>query len=122
MILIIWREYGALRGAALRLPISAAISPFMLFGCASALKVMAPSYGSLGEDQYYDCRQISTELQCGSRRPSELIGHLEEEWAKDQAHTVIRLLLFCPPLLFLEGGAGLKAAPWPRLKGEVIAF
>lgn len=88
-----------------------------LGACASKPEDIATSYVSPLLYQQYNCDQMRMELARVSRRASELRGTLQKTAKDDQAQVAVSLI-FWPSLFFLEGGDGVQAQEYARLKGE----
>lgn len=101
--------------------------PFVIIGsvaitlalgaCASKPEDIATSYVSPLQYQQYDCNQMRMELARVTRHASELRGTLQKTASDDQGQVALSLL-FWPTLFFLEGGDGVQAQEYARLKGE----
>lgn len=90
----------------------------LITACASQPDEIATHYVSPLQYQDYDCEQLSLEAARISRRASELHGSLKETADNDAAQMGVGLILFWPTLFFLEGGDGVQAQEYARLKGE----
>ena len=66
----------------------------------------------------YDCDQIAMELDRINRRAGELYASLKNTADNDAMQMGVGLVLFWPTLFFLEGGDGVEAQEYARLKGE----
>ena len=93
-----------------------------LTACASHPDQIRAVEVSTSQYEHYDCEQISMKLDLVANRTAELYTSLREERSTDAAQTTIGLLLFFPALLFLEGGDGLEAEDYARLKGQYEAL
>ena len=93
-----------------------------LIGCATAPEKLGATYVSPLQYKDYTCDQIGMEMQRVSRKVAELRGTLDKEASNDAAQMGIGLILFWPALFFLEGGDGVQAAQYSRLKGEFEAL
>ncbi len=89
----------------------------LLIGCASSPDKLQSTYVSPMLYKNFSCSQIAEELQRVSRRASELHGVLDEIASTDRAQVAVSLI-FWPALFFVEGGDGVQAAEYSRLKGE----
>ena len=98
--------------------VSAIAAVTTLAACASKPDDIATSYVSPLQYQNYSCDQVRMELGRVSRRAGELHGTLQKTASDDQAQTAVGLILFFPALFFLEGGDGVQAQEYSRLKGE----
>jgi hypothetical protein len=90
----------------------------LIAGCASQPDEISTVYVSELQYQKYDCEQLSEEAARVSRRASDLHGQLKETADNDAAQMGVGLILFWPTLFFLEGGDGVQAQEYARLKGE----
>ena len=90
----------------------------LLVGCATSPRNISPTYVSPLLYKDYSCEQLTMEMQRVSRRAAELYGSLDQKAGLDSAQMGIGLLLFWPALFFLEGGDGMQAAQYSRIKGE----
>ena len=88
-----------------------------LGACASKPEDIATSYVSPLQYQNYTCNQMRMELARVSRHASDLRGTLQKTASDDQGQVALSLL-FWPTLFFLEGGDGVQAQEYARLKGE----
>lgn len=70
----------------------------------------------------YDCDQISMELDRINRRAGELYASLKNTADNGAVQMGVGLILFWPTLFFLEGGDGVEAQEYARLKGERTAL
>ena len=93
-----------------------------LVGCATAPEKLGATYVSPLQYKDYTCDQIGMEMQRVSRKVAELRGTLDKDASNDAAQMGIGLILFWPALFFLEGGDGVQAAQYSRLKGEFEAL
>lgn len=89
-----------------------------IVGCASQPEDIATAHVSPMQYQSYSCFQIERELQRVNRRASELHASLDETADNDAGQMAMGLILFWPALFFLEGGDGVEAQEYSRLKGE----
>ena len=62
------------------------------------------------------------EMSRVSKKVNELRGGLKEQADNDSAQMAIGLIIFFPVLFFLEGGDGVAATEFSRLKGEFEAL
>jgi hypothetical protein len=70
----------------------------------------------------WDCRKLSLELERLSAREIELYNSLKKLADDDEAQMGVGLILLWPSLFFLEGGDGLQANEYSRVKGEQDAI
>ena len=89
-----------------------------LAGCATQPDKIAAQYVSPIQFNDYTCEQVAGEMRRVHRRASELHGQLKKTADTDTAQMAVGLILLWPTLFFLEGGDGLQAAEYARLKGE----
>ena len=61
-------------------------------------------------------------MQSKINRVNELTGVLNELASGDEAQMAIGMILFWPALFALEGGDGVEAAEYSRIKGEINAM
>ncbi|WP_072682083.1 hypothetical protein [Arcobacter sp. LA11] len=91
-------------------------------GCASKPSGMPTSYISEVEYQNYDCSQLSLEADEITRRIKNLYINLDSKADGDTVQMGIALVLFWPMLFALEGGDGIEATEYSKLKGELEAI
>lgn len=89
-----------------------------LAGCASQPNDIQTSYVSDSQYQNHDCDQLGLEAGRVETRAAELHGQLKDTADRDAAQMGVGLVLFWPTLFFLEGGDGVQANEYARLKGE----
>lgn len=90
----------------------------MVAGCASQPSDLQTAYVSDLQYRSYDCDQLELEAARVSRRANELHASLQDKADNDAAQMGVGLVLFWPTLFFLEGGDGVEAQEYSRLKGE----
>lgn len=93
----------------------------IFLGCASKPQEITTQYVSPIKYQNYDCSQVSSEVQMVSSKVSDLYYSLDKKATNDQVQMGASLL-FWPMLFTLEGGDGLEAKEYSRLKGELEAL
>ncbi len=91
-------------------------------GCASQPDEISTVYVSELQYQKYDCEQLMEESSRVSRRASDLHGQLKKTADDDAVQMGVGLILLWPTLFFLEGGDGVQAQEYARLKGEKEAI
>ena len=98
--------------------LSAGAIAFAVFGCASSPDELEKT--QIPADQYtsHDCQMLGNEFQRNDVRTQELYRHLKEERDDDVAAAWIGGVLFWPALFALEGGDGVDAEEFSRLRGE----
>ena len=94
----------------------------LVVGCASQPDNLQSSYVSPHKYGHYDCDKIYDEMGHVSNRTGDLYFQLKEKADTDAAQMGIGLVLFWPTLFFLEGGDGVEAQEYSRLKGEYEAL
>lgn len=87
-------------------------------GCASQPDDIQTAYVSETQYQDYDCEQLQIEAKNVTRRAADLRGRLQKDADNDAAQMGVGLVLFWPALFLLEGGDGVEAQQYARLKGE----
>jgi len=87
-------------------------------GCASQPEDIQTAYVSTLQYKNYDCDQLAEESGRVSSRASQLHGNLKETADDDAVQMGVGLILLWPTLFFLEGGDGVQAQEYARLKGE----
>ena len=105
-----------------RYALTIALGLAFLSGCASRPTEIQAQYVSPLQYQNYDCDQISAELGRITRKTAQLYGQLDKTASNDEAQMAVGMILFWPALFFLEGGDGVEAAEYARLKGEFDAL
>ena len=70
----------------------------------------------------YDCSQLSIEVTRIKSRIGTLYGQLKKKADNDAWQMGVGLVLFWPTLFFLEGGDGVEAQEYSRLRGELEAI
>jgi hypothetical protein len=95
-----------------------AIGLTALFGCATPPEEMHAAYVSPTQFKGMNCTQLSEEMERVSGREIELHAQLKELADDDATQMGVGLILLWPTLFFLEGGDGVQAAEYSRLKGE----
>lgn len=86
--------------------------------CASPPSEIQPHYVSTLEYRDYDCDQLAEEARRISHRAQQLHASLQKKADNDAAQMGVGLVLFWPTLFFLEGGDGVEAQEYARLKGQ----
>ncbi len=94
----------------------------LIAGCASQPDEISTVYVSELQYQKYDCEQLMEESSRVSRRASDLHGQLKKTADDDAVQMGVGLILLWPTLFFLEGGDGVQAQEYARLKGEKEAI
>ncbi len=89
-----------------------------LVGCATPPEEMHAAYVSPTQFNGLNCAQLSEELERVSGREIELHAQLKTLADDDATQMGVGLILLWPTLFFLEGGDGVQAAEYSRLKGE----
>lgn len=93
-----------------------------LSGCATNPDKIGASYVSPLMYKGFTDEQIIMEMGHVGRRTNELYATLKKEAKADKWQMGIGLLLFWPTLFALEGGDGVEAQEYARLKGEYEAL
>ncbi len=93
-----------------------------LSACASNPDKMVTAYISPIKYESYTCRQIASEQETISGRTVDLYNRLKKERSADNWQMGVGLLVLWPTLFFLEGGDGVEASEYSRLKGEYEAL
>jgi len=105
------------------LPFFLAISTAVIFsGCASKPHELQAAHVSTAGYKGYECKELHAELQNNINRVNDLLGILDEKASGDEAQMAIGMILFWPALFALEGGDGVEAAEYSRLRGEINAI
>jgi len=91
-------------------------------GCASKSHQLQAAHVSTSGYKKLECKELHAELQGNINRTNELIGILDEKASNDETAMAIGMILFWPALFALEGGDGVEAAEYSRLKGEFNAI
>lgn len=97
----------------------------LIFGvnaCASHPDKIGASYVSPIKYADYNCRQIASEQETVNGRTIDLYNRLKKERNADNWQMGIGLIVLWPTLFFLEGGDGVEASEYSRLKGEYEAL
>ena len=90
----------------------------ILSGCASQPDELATQSVSPLQFKGYTCDQLVSEDIRVSNRINELYLNLKKKADNDAVQTGIGIILFWPALFLLEGGDGVAAQEYSRLKGE----
>ena len=90
--------------------------------CASHPDKLAASSISPVQYQDYNCKQLGAEVARVNTKMVNLYHSLDKKADNDSAQMAIGMILFWPTLFFLEGGDGVEAAEYSRLKGELDAL
>jgi len=91
-------------------------------GCASNPDRLEPVYVSPDQYKNLGCDEISQEMTRVSVRMSDLYEKLKGARQRDNVQTGVGVVLFWPVLLLLEGGDGVEADEFAKLKGEFTAL
>ncbi len=94
----------------------------LLSGCATNPDKIGASYVSPLMYKSFTDEQVIMEMNHVGRRTSELYAQLKKEAKADKWQMGIGLLIFWPTLFALEGGDGVEAQEYARLKGEYEAL
>lgn len=94
----------------------------VISGCASKSHELQAAHVSTSGYKKLECKELHAELQGNINRTNELTGILDEKASNDEAAMAIGMILFWPALFALEGGDGIEAAEYSRLKGEINAI
>ena len=94
----------------------------MLGGCATSPDKIPSQYVSPVKYKNYTEAEIIQEMKSIGEKTSELYLSLKQKASRDKWQMTVGLLLFNPVLLALEGGDGLDAQEYARLKGEYEAL
>ena len=89
-----------------------------LAGCASQPDKIGTAYVSTLHYQQFTCQQVEMEMERVSARAIELRHSLKKLADNDEMQMGVGLLILWPTLFFLEGGDGIQAQEYARLKGE----
>ncbi len=95
---------------------------FLFCSCATAPNNLPSTYVSPLKYRDYDCDQIAAEMDHISARTAQLYGSLNQKAVGDAIQMGIALGLFWPAIFLLEGGDGVEAQEYSRLKGEFEAL
>ena len=101
------------------------VIPILVLGlsaCASNPDKLGQSYVSPLKYADYTCRQLASEQETVSSRTVEVYNRLKKERTADNWQMGIGLLVLWPTLFLLEGGDGVEATEYSRLKGEYEAL
>jgi len=90
--------------------------------CASQPDEIHTTHVSDLQYQEYDCDQLRAEAVRVSDRANDLRRSLKETADADAAQVGVGLILFWPALFLVEGGDGVEANEYARLKGEKEAI
>lgn len=108
-------------GAILAVSVVVGVALFVLSSCASHPHTITAEHVSSSKYEDYDCDKLASEFERVSKSITELYWSLEAEAATDDAQFWSGVV-FLFPLFWLEGGDGIDAAEYSRLKGEFIAL
>lgn len=98
----------------------AALTAFILSGCAKKAEDITPAYVSPIQYQNYSCNQLQLEMQRISAKVDEIAGIQNKAHTRDTVATTVGLVVFWPALFFLAGGD--KEEELRHLKGEYEAI
>lgn len=93
----------------------------LLASCASPPSDIPAQYVSSANFKTQSCQALHEEADKAAVRASDLRYVLKDKANKDAAQLGIGML-FLPTLLFLEGGDGLEAKEYSRLRGTLLAI
>ena len=103
--------------------LATALVAVLVTGCASHPDKLEPVYVSPEKYESLSCDAISQEMTRISVRMSDLYGRLKVARQRDNVQTGVGLIpTLWPVLLLLEGGDGVEADEFSRLKGEFSAL
>jgi hypothetical protein len=97
-------------------------STLVLGACASHPDKIAAASVSTLQYQDYNCKQIGAEVARINDDLIDLYGRLDKKASNDSAQMAVGMILFWPTLFFLEGGDGVEASEYSKLKGEMEAL
>ena len=95
---------------------------FVLSACASQPEDLESQRVSLLQYKEFDCKQLEIEDMGVTTQANDLYASLKKKADNDAIQTGIGLVLFWPSLFLLEGGDGMEAQEYQRLKGEKEAI
>lgn len=97
-------------------------SILLLAGCASSPDSIPAQSVSTTQYEGYNCTQIAGEMNRVNDRIVALHADLKSKANNDVAAMAVGMLVFWPALFLLEGGDGVEANEYGRLRGEMDAL
>ncbi|BBB27660.1 hypothetical protein [Amphritea japonica] len=94
----------------------------LISGCASNSNELKAAHVSTAGFKGLSCTELHAELQSSINVVNELTTVIDDKADDDKAQMAIGMILFWPALFALEGGDGIEAAEYSRMKGEINAM